>query len=123
VKKRGLSACGECGEFPCAKYADREKIEKDSFVSHKRMFKNQEKIRELGLDTFLARQADRVSFLEYALAKHDNGRNKNIYCIAAALLSVDSLQIALSRANTGENLRGILTGYAANEVLELKLTK
>jgi hypothetical protein len=123
VKKRSLSVCAECGEYPCAKYANREKIEKDSFVTHKRMFRNQEMIREYGLDAFLAGQAERIAFLETALAKHNDGRSKNIYCIAAALLSAGSLKEAMNRAEKGENLRTVLNEYTAAEEQELKLEK
>lgn len=123
VKKHGLPVCGECDEYQCAKYADREKIEKDSFVSHKRMFQNQEMIREHGLDVFLAGQAKRIAFLEEALAKHNDGRSKNLYCITAALLTTDSLTNALQRAENGENLRVILSEYAEAEGQELKLKK
>jgi hypothetical protein len=123
VKKHGLSVCGECDEYPCAKYEDREKIEKDSFVSHKRMFRNQEMIREHGLDAFLAEQAERITFLKTALERYNDGRNKNFFCIAAVLLSTDSLINALRRADSGENLRDVLNEYAATNGQELKLKK
>ena len=123
VKKHGLSVCAECSEYPCAKYEDREKIEKDSFVSHKRMFRNQEKIREHGLDVFLAGQAERIAFLNTALERYNDGRSKNFFCIAAALLTTDSLMNALQRAENGENLRAILSEYGEAEGQELKLRK
>jgi hypothetical protein len=123
VKKHGLPVCAECGEYPCAKYADREKIEKDSFVTHKRMFQNQGMIREVGLDAFLAKQAERMAFLDDALGNHNDGRSKGFYCLAAALLTAENLKDALNRADTGENLRNVLNEYAAAEGQELKLRK
>jgi hypothetical protein len=36
----------QCAEFPCKKYEDREKIERDSFVSHKRIFHNHDLARQ-----------------------------------------------------------------------------
>ncbi|MDR2043667.1 MAG: DUF3795 domain-containing protein [Clostridium sp.] len=87
VKKHGLSVCGECGEFPCAKYADRQRIEKDSFVSHKRIFRNQERVKSGRLDVFLAGQTERIAFLEKALTQHDDRRNKSFSCIATVSLS------------------------------------
>jgi hypothetical protein len=87
------------------------------------MFRNQEMIRERGLDAFLSGQAERIAFLETALAKHNDGRGKNFYCIAAALLSVESLNNAMNRADNGESLRGVLNEYAAAEGQILKLEK
>jgi hypothetical protein len=87
------------------------------------MFRNQEMVREQGFDVFLAGQAERVAFLETALAKHNDGRNKGFYCLAAALLSTDSLKNALRRAGDGENLRYALNEYATEEGQILKLEK
>jgi hypothetical protein len=84
---------------------------------------NQKLIREIGLDAFLKGQAERIAFLETAIERHDDGRSKNFYCIAAALLSDGSLKEALRRADTGENLRDVLNEYATAEGQELKLRK
>lgn len=123
VKKKELSVCAECGEFPCAKYAGHEKIEKDSFVSHNRMFQNHKMIQEIGLDQFFVLQAGRIAFLETVLKQYNDGRSKNFYCIAAALISVKSLKEALNRAGNGEDLRNALNEYALAEGQELKLGK
>jgi hypothetical protein len=122
VKKKGLSVCAECSEFPCKRF-DKENGERDSFVLHRRILPNQKLIHEIGLDAFLVRQAERIAFLETALRQHDDGRSKSFYCIASALLSVDSLKEALNRADNGENLRAILNNYADREAQELKLRK
>jgi hypothetical protein len=122
VKKRGLEVCAECLEFPCARY-DKESTKKDSFCTHRRMMPNQRLIKEIGLDAFLEQQSERITFLETALERHDNGRNKSYFCLAAALLSIDSLKKALSLAEQGENLRDVLKGFANEEGQELALKK
>ena len=122
VKKRGLEVCAECDDFPCKKY-NNESFCKDSFVTHKRMMTNHRLIAEIGLDAFLERQAERIAFLEAALKRHDNGRSKSYFCLAAALLSVDGLKRALSLAESGENLRDILKRLAEDEGHELVLSK
>jgi len=122
VKKKGLSVCAECGEFPCKRF-NKEDGERDSFVLHRRIIPNNKLIREIGIDAFLMRQSKRIAFLEIALKRHDEGRSKNFYCIASALLSVESLKKALNRADKGENLREILNQYADREEQELKLKK
>jgi hypothetical protein len=84
---------------------------------------NHRLIAETGLDAFLEQQSERITFLETALEHHDNGRNKGYFCLAAALLSVDSLKKALSLANQGENLRDTLKQLADAEGQELSLRK
>jgi hypothetical protein len=122
VKNKRLSVCAECGEFPCRRF-DKEDGKRDSFVLHRRVMPNQYLIREIGLDAFLAKQAERMAFLDAALSRHDDGRSKGFYCIAAALLSAESLRKALGRAGNGENLRTVLSEYAAAEGQELRLVK
>lgn len=82
---RGLDACGQCAEFPCAKYADREKIERDSFVTHKRTFENHRLIQTRGLDWFMAEQGERAAILRDMLTHYDDGRSKSFFCLALAL--------------------------------------
>ena len=122
VKKRGLEVCAQCGEFPCVKF-DKETMPLDSFVTHRRVMPNQRLIAEIGLDRFLERQAERMAFLETALARYDDGKSKSYFCLAAALLSADSLKEALALAEKGENLRGALRRAAEAEGQELVLRK
>jgi hypothetical protein len=120
--KKGLAVCAECGEFPCKRF-DREDGRRDSFVLHRRVMPNQYLIREIGLDAFLAKQAERMAFLGAALSRHGDGRSKGFYCMAAALLSAEGLIKALDRADNGEKLRTALNECAAAEGQELKLIK
>lgn len=122
VKKRGLEVCAECSEFPCDKFK-KESTLKDSFCSHSRMIPNQRLIQEIGIEAFLKQQAERIAFLEAALERHDNGRNKSYFCLAASLLTIESLNQALSLADQGENLRDVLKRFADAEGKELVLKK
>jgi len=120
--KHGLDACGQCAEFPCAKYADREKIERDSFVTHKRIFRNHESIRAHGLDRFMAEQNERVAILREMLTKFDDGRSKGFFCLATALLRTEHLRAAMAEAST-EALKAALQRYAEIEGVALALKK
>lgn len=122
VKKRGFEVCAECGDFPCGKY-EKETGERDSFVTHRRVMQNQRQIADAGIDAFLEQQRRRIAFLTAALDRYGDGKNKNFFCLAAALLSVDSLDKALAMADTGENIRTVLTRFAEEEGQELKLRK
>ncbi len=122
VKKCGLEVCAECGEFPCRKF-DKETGEHDSFVLHRKVMPNQQLIADIGLEAFLVQQQERIAFLKAALDHYDDGRSKGFYCIAAALLSIESLKEALRRAKDGENLRFALTRFAEAQGQELMLRK
>ncbi len=132
-KDKGLEVCAKCSEFTCQKY-DKETFEKDSFISHKRIRYNHNYIREYGLEKFLQQQKKRIEILEEFLEKFDEGRSKSFVCLAAALLSLESLEKAEkeiekagigvddSRAS-GEILKDLLNNYAREEKAELKLRK
>ena len=120
--RRRLEVCALCEEYPCAKFEDREKVERDSFVTHKRIFQNHEFIRARGFDSFMEEQAKRVSVLREMLADFDDGRSKGYYCLAAALLSIGSLEAAVADtaddeaayAETGKG-KAVGGGAAMNE--------
>lgn len=122
VKKKGCEVCAECGSFPCEKYKA-ETGERDSFVTHGKIYPNQTLTAEIGIDEFLNRQKERRDFLKTALQRYDDGRSKSFFCLAAALLSVSGLKTALKRAEGGEKLRDALLECAKKEQAELKLRK
>jgi hypothetical protein len=84
---------------------------------------NQRTIQEKGLKAFLLQQKERMDFLMEALDRHNDGRSKNVFCLAAALLSIQGLHSALSEARNGGNLRERLLSQAKTEGTELKLRK
>lgn len=135
VKKKGLEVCAECDEFPCSKL---ELGDTDSFVTHKRIFPNHNYIREFGLERFIEQQNRRMDFLMTALDRYDDGRSKSFFCLAAALLSLESLTRALAQAeqevkeksvseddlrNKARIIKSIINELATEEDEELKLRK
>lgn len=122
LDKHGLTVCAECADFPCKRF-EKETGERDSFVLHRKVMANQNLIREIGFDTFLVRQQERITFLQTALKNYNEGKSKNLYCLAAALLSLGSLKDSLRRAGEGENLRTVLFEHAEAEKQLLKLNK
>jgi len=117
-----VNICAECTEFPCKRF-EKETGEHDSFVLHRKVMPNQRLIAGIGIDEFIKQQRKRISFLENALEQHNNGRNKNFYCIAATLLTVEKLEQALILAGNGEPLKAILNTFADEEGQVLKLRK
>jgi hypothetical protein len=112
--------CAECAEFPCGRF-EKETGERDSFVLHRKVMPNQRLIAEIGVSEYVKQQQERISFLETALALHNDGGNKGLFCIAAALLSVENLKQSLVLAANGEPIKAILNRFADEEGQELKL--
>lgn len=128
--KQGYEVCSECSEFPCKKYENREKIEHDSFVTHKRIFQNHELIKTHGIDWFLTEQCKRVSALREMLTNFDDGRSKSFLCLAAALLPIERLEAAIAETPASEDkkttataLKASLKQYAEMEGVSLTLRK
>jgi hypothetical protein len=117
VDKRGLEVCSQCADLPCKKYEDRAKIERDSFVSHKRIFHNHEMIKTKGLDAFLSEQDERIGLLRDMLTNYDDGRSKNYFCLAASLLSIKSPRTALSETAIEDDVK------SNARVLKLSISK
>jgi len=90
VKNHGLEICAECTDYPCKRF-DSEREGYDSFVTHKKIFKNHEQIKSYGLDKFLIEQKQRIDILNYLIDNFDNGRSKSFFCQTCTLLPQDSL--------------------------------
>jgi hypothetical protein len=99
---------------------------------------NQGYIKQGGIERFVVQQNERMNLLGTMLECYDDGNCKSFFCLAAALLSVDSLNKALMKAeqdvtehSVGKDdkkskakiLKTFLTYYAEEENVELKLRK
>ncbi len=133
VKKKGLEVCAECGDFPCRKF-DKETGQTDSFITHRRVIQNQKFIREYGIPAFIEQQTERMRLLRTMLECYNDGSCKSFYCLAAALLSLTSLNESLSLAGKqiiddgkakikAKILKQILSEFAVKENIELRLRK
>ncbi|MDR2580959.1 MAG: DUF3795 domain-containing protein [Fibromonadaceae bacterium] len=137
VKKHNLETCGQCKEFPCKKY-DNEKIEKDSFVTHKKMMTNLKNVQKNGIEKYIEEQNVRIKILKKMLLEYNDGKSKSYFCIAAALLDIKCLNKSLAEAENEmrkENisdgdlkskariLKSVLLEYANEQNIELTLQK
>ncbi|MDP2898319.1 MAG: DUF3795 domain-containing protein, partial [bacterium] len=136
VKKKGLTTCAECGDFPCDKYEGF--FEWDSFVSHAVCRPNLERIREVGLGKWLQEQTQKRALLESVLANYNDGRSRGFYCIATALMPLDLMKEAVSGAEAAISesrsdpsdikakakiLRSVIEDLASGSGISLKLRK
>lgn len=90
AEKHELEICSECNEYPCKRF-DSEKEGYDSFVTHRKVFLNQEKIKAIGLGQFLVEQKPRIDILDYLIGNFDNGRSKSFFCLTCTLLPIKNL--------------------------------
>jgi Protein of unknown function (DUF3795) len=102
VKERGLEVCGECPDFPCAKFkTDREYQqlkESSSYPSYRVVMANLNFIKDQGIDRFIARQRKRMGLLQRMIEDFDDGRSRSFFCRAACRNDLTSLENSLSEA-------------------------
>lgn len=102
VKKHGLEVCGQCPDFPCAKFKTeaeyRQVPDSSSYPPYKKVLPNLNFIRDHGIGAFMKQQRRRIRLLEKMLANFNDGRSRSCYCRAAALLDPDAVGTALTAA-------------------------
>ena len=137
VKNNNLEVCAQCKNFSCEKH-DGEKDLKDSFVTHKKMMENQKTIQKYGIEKYIKEQNIRINILEKILSEYNDGKSKNYFCIAVTLLDINYLNASIKEAeskikmenimeddkkNKAKILKDILTKYANENNIEIKLDK
>jgi len=135
VKKRGLTTCAECNDFPCEKN-NPEAHQYDYFVTHKPCIPNLYRIKEVGLETWLGEQRERRLLLENLINNYNEGRSMSFYCLATSLMppelineAINELKEKLATNQLGSSdikaqakaLRGIIQSLAQEHGIELKL--
>ncbi|HPC96368.1 MAG TPA: DUF3795 domain-containing protein [Sedimentisphaerales bacterium] len=102
VRNKGLEACGQCPDFPCAKFKSEKEYgqvkESSSYPPYQKVMANLKAVKEHGIEAFARQQAKRIKLLERMLAHFDDGRSKSCYCRAAALLDPAALENELRAA-------------------------
>lgn len=119
VKNKGLEVCGQCPEFPCPRFKGWDAS--DSFVSHVRSLRNLESIKTHGLEAFLMQHDKRVQMLGKMLATCDDGRSRNVFCLAVVLLPPDELEEALKKTEASKADKDIKTraGFLREQLFTL----
>ena len=135
LKNKKLEVCGECEEYPCSKFDSEGKY--DSFVTHQKIFPNQQYIKEHGFEKFIDEQEKRIKLLVIMLENFNEGRSKSFYCVVSALLPISDIENVITEAekeiekNNFQNdlkqkskiLKDLLKNAAENNNMQLKLRK
>ena len=127
-KKKNLESCGLCNEFPCNKYDNYSIKEKDSFVTHRKIYSNHSFIKENGLKIYLKEQKIRIKLLKLLLEKYNDNKSKNYYCLAATLLSIKNIENILMYLKNNRDvdiktLKEKINECSKEENIELRLNK
>jgi hypothetical protein len=124
--KRNFETCADCPDFPCEKFA--KWFDGDSFVTHHKCLPNIQKIKKIGVKDFLKEQKERKKLLELMLANYNPGQCVSMYCLACALMPVDSLKTALKqiesvKGDKAKAFKALIQELAEKEKISLKLRK
>ena len=137
VKKKGLTTCAECDDFPCEKN-NPETHQYEYFITNKVCIPNLYRIKEVGLKIWLKEQKERQLILENLLTNYNEGRAKSFYCTATALMPVSLIGKAISEAmeimannrinesdikSKARILKSIVQELASKSDIDLKLRK
>ncbi len=94
-KKRDISFCFLCDDFPC------EKLEKaecfDSFITHRNMLTDLAKAKEIGITAYTAALQEKMQILQLLLTDYNDGRKKSFYCNIVNLLPLEDLKSIMAK--------------------------
>ncbi|MCB6203743.1 DUF3795 domain-containing protein [Extibacter muris] len=125
--------CYECGDYPCEKYEGIDEF--DSFITHRNMRKDLLKAKEVGVDCYVAEQEEKVRLLRFLLENYNDGRRKNLFCVAVNLLELPDIKAIVERAEAlaqserftlkekAACIVQLLREHADGQGIELKLIK
>jgi hypothetical protein len=85
-QRKEFEYCFLCHEYPCKKFVSADLT--DSFITHKNQFRDLDKAKRIGMETYKAELNEKVMLLEELLKNHDDGRRKSFYCLAVNLLEL-----------------------------------
>jgi hypothetical protein len=92
--------CYLCGEYPCEKYTDA--VTFDSFVTHKNMLADSEKVKLVGIEAYNAEQREKIAILRKLLDNYNDGRRKTLYCTAVNLLDLEKVRAVMTELEASE---------------------
>ncbi len=117
IEHEKIEYCFQCGSFPCDKYAHIDDF--DSFITHQNQMNDMGKAQQIGIPAYNAEQEEKRKILDFLLASYNDGRRKNLFCIA--VLGVGFQNPFLVRYGITLALQFVLMGQSrikgGNEVL------
>ena len=133
IEHKKIEYCFQCGSFPCDKYAHIDDF--DSFITHQNQMNDMGKAQQIGIPAYNAEQEEKRKILDFLLASYNDGRRKNLFCIAVNLLEIGEIENILQAVKSDKEFQGLskkeqasiiakqLQDIAANKGIALKLRK
>jgi hypothetical protein len=130
-----------CGVYRCA---SRQRLVRvvgegvDSFVSHRPMLSNLDRIREVGLEAYLGEQHERRMLVEHLIDEYNEGRSMSFYCTACALMPPEAIRQSIQKTEEmslgrkvdasdmkvrAKAIKAIIKERAGREGVDLKLRR
>ncbi len=97
--------CFECAEFPCSHYDGIE--EYDSFITHRHQCQDLVRAKAIGIEAYKAELEDKMLILRYLLDNFNDGRKKNLFCIAVNLLALEDVKAVIEKISAVTNSNNI----------------
>lgn len=113
----GIPFCWTCPEYPCPRYDGFD--DGDSFVPHRNRRQDITRVREVGLESYLAQLEEKRTILEQLLAYYNDGRRKTLFNTAVYLLPLEDLQSVMADLNSRTELAGQSVKERALAAVEL----
>jgi len=110
-ERKGIEYCFDCDEFPCKRYDGADLY--DSFVTHKNQFIDMEKAKQIGIEAYVAELNEKVCILEELLDGYNDGRRKNLYCIAVNLLELQDVKTVIEQIRDKTKTENLLKAKSA----------
>ena len=100
-QRKDLEYCFECDEYPCKKYKSADLA--DSFITYRNQFRDMDKAKRVGIETYAAELNVKMDCLKLLLEKYDDGRRKGFYCLAVNLLDLMDIAAVMERIEIETN--------------------
>lgn len=101
IEKTQVGYCYTCENYPCDKYQNCTCF--DSFITHQHMLKDAKKAKDIGIEAYQSEQQEKVKILQWLLENCNDGRRKNIFCIAINLLDIIDIRKIMVRLHEEAN--------------------
>lgn len=133
LEHNGVEYCFQCSEYSCEKYKHIDDF--DSFITHHNQKADLKKAKEMGVEAYNAEQVDKTEILNFLLANYNDGRKKNLFCVAVNLLELQEINGILMQIESNPELEkftfkekssfvaGLFQNAAKQKNIELKLRK
>ena len=105
IEHEKIEYCFQCGSFPCDKYAHIDDF--DSFITHQNQMNDMGKAQQIGIPAYNAEQEEKRKILDFLLASYNDGRRKNLFCIAVNLLEIGEIENILQAVKSDKEFQGL----------------